>query len=107
MVDSSVEDPLEAALLAKAHWDMGINSAVLLTVPPPMQDALPEEVMQKAVNQALREAEQNHIHGQGVTPYLLKRVSELTGNASLTANMGLLLNNARVAARTAVELAKL
>jgi pseudouridine-5'-phosphate glycosidase len=107
VVDSSVEDPLEAALLAKTHWEMGINSAVLLTVPPPMQDALPEDVMQKAVNKALLEAEQNGIHGQGVTPFLLKRVSELTGKASLTANMGLLLNNARVAARTAVELAKL
>jgi pseudouridine-5'-phosphate glycosidase len=42
-----------------------------------------------------------------VTPYLLKRVSELTGKASLTANLGLLLNNARVAAQTAVELAKI
>jgi pseudouridine-5'-phosphate glycosidase len=106
-VDSSVEDPQEAALFAKSHWEMGVNSAVLLTIPPPMQDALPENVMQKAVNKALKEAEQNHIHGQGVTPYLLKRVSELTGKASLTANLGLLLNNARVAARTAVELSKL
>ena len=63
--------------------------------------------MQNAVEKALQEAGQNHIHGQRVTPYLLKRVSELTGKASLTANLGLLLNNARVAARTAVELKKL
>ncbi len=106
-VNSSVEDPQEAALLAKSHWDMGIDSAVLLTVPPPMGDALPENIMQEAVDQALKEAEKNHIHGQGVTPYLLKRVSELTGKASLNANLGLLLNNARVAARTAIELSKL
>ena len=106
-VDTSVEDPEEAALFAKSHWEMGINSAVLLAVPPPMKDALPENVMQKAVNQALQEAEGNHIHGQGVTPYLLKRVNELTGKASLTANVGLLFNNARVAARTAVNLAAL
>ena len=106
-LNSTVEDPEEAASLAKAHWEMGIESAVLLTVPPPHQDALPEDVMQKAVDQAIKEAEENHVHGQGVTPYLLKRVSELTGKASLTANLGLLLNNARVAARTAVALAKL
>ena len=106
-VDASVEDPEEAALLAKAHWEMGINSAVLLAVPPPMEDALPESVMEKAVDQAIQEAEENQIHGQGVTPFLLKRVSELTGKASLTANLGLLLNNARVAARTAVALSKL
>jgi pseudouridine-5'-phosphate glycosidase len=106
-VDSSVEDPEEAAFYAKVHWEMGILSAVLLAVPPPVEDALPETVMQAAVDQALQEAEKNHIQGQVVTPYLLKRVSELTGKASLTANLGLLLNNARVAARTAVALSKI
>jgi len=106
-VNSSVEDPEEAALFAKAHWEMGVKSAVLLAVPPPMNDALPETLMEEAVDQALREAKENQIHGQSVTPYLLKRVSELTGKASLRANMGLLLNNARVAARTAVEYSKL
>ena len=106
-LDSSVEEPEDAAALAKAHWEMGVNSAVLLAVPPPIQDALPEEEMQEAVDQALKEAKRHHIHGQAVTPYLLKRVSELTGKASLNANLGLLLNNARVAARTAAELAKI
>lgn len=106
-VNASVEDPEEAAYLTKAHWEMGINSAVLLAVPPPMGDALPENLMEEAVNRALQEAKENQIHGQGVTPFLLKRVSELTGKASLRANMGLLLNNARVAARTAVEYSKL
>jgi pseudouridine-5'-phosphate glycosidase len=106
-VNASVEDPEEAAYLTKAHWDMGINSAVLLAVPPPMGDALPENLMEQAVDQALREAKENQIQGQSVTPFLLKRVSELTGKASLRANMGLLLNNARVAARTAVEYSKL
>jgi len=106
-VDASVEDPQEAALLARSHWNLGIESAVLLAVPPPMNAALPEQVMQEAVDRALKEAKENHVQGQGVTPFLLKRVSELTGKASLTANLGLLLNNARVAARAAVELAKL
>jgi pseudouridine-5'-phosphate glycosidase len=106
-LNAFVELPEEAAQFAKAHWEMGINSAVVLAVPPPIQDAMPEKSMQEAVDQALKEAEENHIHGQEVTPFLLKRVSELTGKASLTANLGLLLNNARVAARTAVELSKI
>ena len=106
-LDTSVEEPEEAAALVKAHWEMGLQSAVLLAVPPPIKDALPEEEMQHAVDQALKEAKRHRIHGQGVTPYLLKRVSELTGKASLNANLGLLLNNARVAARTAVQLAKI
>ena len=62
--------------------------------------------MRKAVDQALKEAEKSKIIGQEVTPYLLKRVSEITGKDSLKANLGLLLNNARVAAQVAVRLAK-
>lgn len=103
-VPFSVEEPDEAAILAKAHWGMGVNSAVLLAVPPPLEDALPERQMKKAVDQALKEAEKSKIIGQEVTPYLLKRVSEITGKASLKANLGLLLNNARVAAQVAVRL---
>ena len=105
-VPVSVEDAEEVAVLVKAHWEMGVNSAVLLVVPPPLEDALPERKMRKAVDQALKEAEKSKIIGQEVTPYLLKRVSEITGKDSLKANLGLLLNNARVAAQVAVRLAK-
>ena len=101
-VSVSVEEPEEVAILARAHWDMGLSSSVLLVVPPPLDAALPDRQMAKAVNQALREAQRSHITGQEVTPFLLKRVSEITGKASLKANLGLLLNNARVAARVAL-----
>jgi len=103
-ISIEVEDPEQAALLAKSHWGMGINSAVLLVVPPPLDVALPDRQMEEAVEQALKDAEEHKITGQEVTPFLLKRVSEITGKASLKANLGLLLNNARVAARVAVKL---
>ncbi len=103
-ISIEVEDPEQAALLAKSHWGMGINSAVLLVVPPPLDAALPDRQMEEAVEQALKDAEEHKITGQEVTPFLLKRVSEITGKASLKANLGLLLNNARVAARVAVKL---
>ena len=105
-VNSQVEDSEGAAVLAKAHWGMGIDSAVLLVVPPPLNDALPDRQMQEAVDQALKDALDQKVTGQDVTPFLLKRVSEITGKASLKANLGLLLNNARVGARVAVKLAK-
>jgi pseudouridine-5'-phosphate glycosidase len=105
-VTAQVEDPDEAANIAKSHWGMGIQSGVLLAVPPPIDVALPERQMGDAVKRALNEAEKQKIHGQAVTPFLLKRVSELTGKASIKANLGLLLNNARVAAQVAVKLAK-
>ena len=105
-VTAQVEDPDEAAILAKSHWDLGINSAVLLTVPVPIPDALSEKEVEEAVNQALKDAEDHHVHGGKLTPFLLKRVNELTGKKSLKANLGLLLNNARVAARVALKLAQ-
>ena len=106
-VTAQVEDPEEAAVLARAHWEMGVNSAVLLAVPAPLEDALPDKTMQEAVDQALQDAGEHNIHGQEVTPFLLNRVSELTGKSSMKANLGLLLNNARIAARVAVELSRI
>jgi pseudouridine-5'-phosphate glycosidase len=106
-LSTQVEDVEQIAVLAKAHWDMGINSAVLLTVPAPIDVALPDKKMANAVNQALKDAAKHKIKGGEVTPFLLKRVSEITGKASLNANLGLLLNNARVAARVAVALNRL
>ncbi len=106
-VTAQVEDPEDAAVLARAHWEMGVNSAVLLAVPAPLEDALPDKTMQEAVDQALQDAGEHNIHGQEVTPFLLNRVSELTGKSSMKANLGLLLNNARIAARVAVELSRI
>ena len=106
-VNAQVEEPDEAALLAFTHWGLGIQSSVLLAVPPPVKDALPDKMMADAVDQALEDARKGGITGQDVTPFLLNRVSELTGKASQTANLGLLLNNAKVAAQVAVELNKL
>ncbi len=103
-ISVQVEDSEQAALLAESHWRMGINSAVLLVVPPPLDDALPDRQMEEAVEQALKDAKEHKITGQEVTPFLLRRVSEITGKASLKANLGLLLNNAKVAARVAIKL---
>lgn len=91
----------EVAGIARAHWAMGVQSAVLVVVPPPEEDALAEEVMEEAIDQALEEAQNLKVRGQRVTPFLLSRVSELTGEASLKANLSLLLQNARVAAKIA------
>jgi len=96
----------QVADLAQAHWGLGLNSALLVVVPPPKEVALPVKEVEKAVEQALHEAQEQAIRGQAVTPFLLGRVSELTGQSSLKANLGLLQNNARVAAEIAVALAQ-
>lgn len=103
-VPARVEDEIEAARLAQQHWSLGMKSSLLLVVPPPEQDALDDHLMEKAVEEALAAAKQHEITGQDVTPFLLSRVSNLTRGESLQANLSLLKNNARVAARTAIAL---
>jgi pseudouridine-5'-phosphate glycosidase len=87
--------------IAKNHWALGLESAILVTVPPPVEAAMLAADVQKAVDQALRDMHAQEIRGQGVTPFLLERVNELTGGASIRANLALLRNNARVAAEIA------
>ena len=95
----------EAVLkIARAHWALGMRSALLVTVPPPEEVAIPRKDIQGAIEQALREVRDRRLRGQEVTPFLLQRISELTGGASLRANLGLLRRNAEVAAQIAALL---
>lgn len=100
-VDQQVSNPQDVAQIAWRSWEAGVSSAVLLVVPPPEDAAMPAEPMEKAIQAAIQEAETRGIHGAETTPYLLRRVNELTGGMSLRANLALLKNNARVAAQVA------
>jgi pseudouridylate synthase len=95
------DSPEEAASIARAHWEMGFQGAVLVTVPLPEDLALPHETVDGAIQQALDEAQAQDVHGQRMTPFLLERINQLTKGASLRANLALLVNNARVAAMIA------
>lgn len=99
------DTPAQVMNIARAHWAVGMSSAILLVVPPPVETALPLESVEEAVRKALNEAREAKLRGQGVTPFLLNKVSEITGGDSLRANISLLLNNARVAAEVARGLA--
>jgi len=105
-VSLRADSPAEIVAMGNAHWGLGLESAILVVNPPPEAIALPFESVEGAIQQALEEAQAQGVRGQQVTPFLLSRVSELTGGASLRANLGLLRNNACLAAKIAVELAK-
>lgn len=99
-----VDAPKEIARLAEVHWGLGLKSAILVVTPPPKEVALPEAMVQRAVSQAIEEAHEQGVRGQEMTPFLLRRVGELTGGESLRANLALLRHNARLAAQIAIEM---
>ena len=103
-VDFKADDIHHIADLARIHWNLGYNSAVLVTAPIPPQFEIKNDAVASALEQAIRDAEEDHIHGVEVTPYLLKKMSEYTQGRSLQANLALLRNNAQIAAKIAVEL---
>jgi pseudouridine-5'-phosphate glycosidase len=98
-----------AADIAAAHKmraRLGLPGGQLVANPIPQQAEIPREIMIPHVEVALAEARSNGIAAKAVTPFLLGRLFELTGGQSLAANIALVLNNARLAAAIAAELAK-
>lgn len=98
-VNVRVESADEVAEIARIHWEMGLQSAVLVVQPLPEEIAIPFEELQGVISQAVEEGSKKGIHGQGVTPYLLSRLGTLTSGKSLEANLALLINNGRLAAQ--------
>ena len=98
--------PEDLAAIFQAQRDLGLKTGMLVTNPIPEQYAMDKAVIDKAIDQALAESHEQGIHGKETTPFLLARVAELTGGDSLESNIQLVLNNARVAAKTAVALCK-
>ncbi|QGU11617.1 pseudouridine-5'-phosphate glycosidase [Leclercia sp. J807] len=91
-------DSAEAIARAMAvKWQTGLNGGLVVANPIPEQFAMPEETINAAIDQAVREAEEQGVTGKASTPFLLARVAELTGGDSLKSNIQLVFNNARLA----------
>ena len=100
-VDYEVDSPEELARAFKAQGDLGFTGGMLVTNPIPEEYSMPKDVIDAAIDRAIRECEEQGIRGKDTTPFLLARVAELTGGDSLASNIQLVFNNARLAARTA------
>jgi pseudouridylate synthase len=103
-VDVNVATPLEVAGIIAAAERLRAQHGILITVPVPAADELPAAQVEAAIEQATREAFAEEVQGKRLTPFLLKRVAELTGGESRRANTALLINNARVAGQIAIAL---
>ena len=106
-VDYRIDTPEDLAKAFKVQNDLGLKGGMLVTNPIPEEYAMPADTINAAIDQAVAECNAKGIHGKQTTPFLLARVSELTGGDSLASNIQLVFNNARVAAQTASAYCKL
>jgi pseudouridine-5'-phosphate glycosidase len=103
-VDARCDTPAEVAAIWLAKQTLGLPGGLLVTVPIPTYIEIPAAEIEPAIAQAVAEAEARSLRSAEVTPFLLTRIAELTGERSLRANLALLRNNAAVAAEIAVAL---
>jgi pseudouridine-5'-phosphate glycosidase len=103
-VDVRVDSPTEVAQIFRAQQALGIERALLVTVPVPQEVEVSRENLERSLSSALQEAERQQIAGRELTPFLLSRMAQTSAGETLKANIGLLENNARIAALIAAAL---
>ena len=105
-VDYRLDSPGELAAAFKAKLDMGLRGGMLVTNPIPEEYSMDPDRINAAIDEAVDEANRLGIKGKETTPFLLAKIKDITGGDSLASNIQLVLNNARLAARTALALAR-
>ena len=105
-VDFRIDSADEVASVLHNKWSLGLNGGVVVCVPVPEPFAMPESVMDAAIEKALSEMAEQGVKGKETTPFLLQRISTITGGNSLETNIQLVLNNAGIAAQIAGAMQK-
>ncbi len=103
-IDERVENAADVARVAAARDELGLKNSILLTVPIPQEFEVDRNELESILADALKLADERSVLGKEITPFLLSQMSERSGGRTLTANIALLENNARVAAAVASEL---
>lgn len=106
-VDYRVDSPLELAKALKAKWDLNLKGGIVVANPIPEEFQMDYDTITTAIENALKELSEKGVKGKESTPFLLAKVKEITGGNSLTANIELVYNNAKLGAELAKEYAKL
>lgn len=106
-VDYPVDGEEELGKIIKTKWDLGLDGGVVVANPIPEEYAMDKDIINEAIEEALKEAEVKGIKGKATTPFLLAKVKDITKGESLNSNIQLVFNNAKVGANLAVELEKL
>src|SRR6185436_5753128 len=98
-VDVRVDAAEEVASLFRAQQALGIERALLVTVPVPAEFEVPAQELESALSAALKDAEHQEVVGRDLTPFLLSHMAQTSKGATLKTNIALLENNALIAAR--------
>jgi pseudouridine-5'-phosphate glycosidase len=105
-IDIRCDSANDVAEIFRAQEQLGIERALLVTVPVPEESEVPADSLKRTLDEALNQAEKELIGGRELTPFLLSRMAQQSSGATLKANIALLENNARVAAEIARALAQ-
>jgi pseudouridine-5'-phosphate glycosidase len=100
-----VDSPAEVAALMRAKDELSIAGGISVANPIPAEDEIPHDQIDAIIDEALGDLDRLGITGKDTTPYLLGRIVEITGGASLTANIALVKNNAHLGADVAAAFA--
>lgn len=106
-LEYKVDSPLEAAEIIKAKRINHLKGGILISNPIPEEYAMDKKVIDKCIDDAIKEMDKLGIHGKDSTPFLLAKICELTKGDSLESNIRLVLNNAKIGAQIANEYAKI
>ena len=105
-VNHRLDTPEEIALLLYTKWSLNIKGGVLVTNPIPDEYSMDEEIINKAINDALIEMDKLNITGNKTTPFLLSKIKDITEGNSLNSNIKLVFNNCSLASDIAINLSK-
>jgi pseudouridylate synthase len=104
--DVRMDDATTQARFIRTKWQLGMQGGVVISNPVPEENEIPADQINAIIDQALQDARTQGIEGKATTPFLLKRINELTAGKSLVTNIALVKNNARVGAQLAIALAR-
>lgn len=103
-VDYRVDNAADAAAAMRIKWALGLQGGLVIAVPIPQAHALDGDEIDAVIDEAIAEMQRQGITGKDTTPFLLARIAKRTGGRSLDANIQLVINNARVAAKIAMQI---
>ena len=106
-LDYNCPDEETVAKIMKTKWDLGLKGGSVVGNPIPEEYALDHDEMEAVINRAIEQANEQHIHGKALTPFLLAHIKDMTNGVSFASNLQLAYNNARAASKIAVAYSQL